>query len=298
MAQQTTNMDPSAGSLTRFLRATEIDTRLLGMVGALLLIWVGFHLYGVVVNGEAARSSRRATCGTSRSRPRPSGSWPAGMVLVIIMRHIDLSVGSMLGFCAMMMGMLQVEWYPQLVGLGHPTIVVLTILSGPCRRHGDRRLPGLARRLSRHPGLHRHAGRPADLARRGVPSGRRAHDLSGRRELRAAGRRALRRPSGATASGWWVCSAARRSCGCCLGPAEPAAATASRSGRSGPNTCSPALGCGICIGATLLVNAYPWPKGIVEQYAAANGDHRARGRAVHQPRLRGAGADPVWAWRS
>ena len=52
MAQQTTNMDRSAGSFTRFLRATEIDTRLLGMIGALLLIWVGFHLYGVIVNGN------------------------------------------------------------------------------------------------------------------------------------------------------------------------------------------------------------------------------------------------------
>jgi D-xylose transport system permease protein len=31
-----------------------------------------------------------------------------------------------------------------------------------------------------------------------------------------------------------------------------------------------ALGCGICLGATLLVNSYPWPKGIVQQYATAN----------------------------
>jgi D-xylose transport system permease protein len=31
------------------------------------------------------------------------------------------------------------------------------------------------------------------------------------------------------------------------------------------------LGCGLVIGATMLVNAYPWPKGIVTQYAAAQG---------------------------
>lgn len=30
------------------------------------------------------------------------------------------------------------------------------------------------------------------------------------------------------------------------------------------------LTCGLVIGATLVVNAYPWPKGIVTQYAAAN----------------------------
>jgi D-xylose transport system permease protein len=29
-------------------------------------------------------------------------------------------------------------------------------------------------------------------------------------------------------------------------------------------------GCGIVIGAVLLVNAYPWPKGIVQQYATAH----------------------------
>ena len=30
------------GGFTRFLRATEIDPRLLGMIGALLLIWLAF----------------------------------------------------------------------------------------------------------------------------------------------------------------------------------------------------------------------------------------------------------------
>ncbi|MBI4046470.1 MAG: sugar ABC transporter permease, partial [Devosia nanyangense] len=36
---------PSAGMgpIQRFLTATELDTRLLGMIGALLLIWLGFH---------------------------------------------------------------------------------------------------------------------------------------------------------------------------------------------------------------------------------------------------------------
>ena len=36
------------GPIAGFVRATELDTRLLGMVGALLLIWVGFHLYGAI----------------------------------------------------------------------------------------------------------------------------------------------------------------------------------------------------------------------------------------------------------
>ena len=42
------------GAFTRFLRATEIDARLLGMIAALVVIWVGFHVYGQVVNNFGA----------------------------------------------------------------------------------------------------------------------------------------------------------------------------------------------------------------------------------------------------
>ncbi|TAG17960.1 MAG: sugar ABC transporter permease, partial [Rhodobacterales bacterium] len=40
------------GGFARFLRATEIDPRLLGMVGALLLIWVAFEVYSAFVLGR------------------------------------------------------------------------------------------------------------------------------------------------------------------------------------------------------------------------------------------------------
>ncbi|MCL4158833.1 UNVERIFIED_CONTAM: hypothetical protein GTU68_053311, partial [Idotea baltica] len=43
-----------------------------------------------------------------------------GMVLVIVTRHIDLSVGSLLGFTAMIM----------VLGLGHPMIWVITVIVG------------------------------------------------------------------------------------------------------------------------------------------------------------------------
>ena len=39
-----------------------------------------------------------------------------GMVLVIVTRHIDLSVGSILGFCAMSMAIIQVWILPDLAG--------------------------------------------------------------------------------------------------------------------------------------------------------------------------------------
>jgi len=41
-----TPKDFKENAFVRFLRATEVDTRLLGMIGALMLIWLGFHFYG------------------------------------------------------------------------------------------------------------------------------------------------------------------------------------------------------------------------------------------------------------
>ena len=84
----------------RFLRATELDTRMLGMVAALLVIWVGFDIYsGIVRPGEGLFGGSFLT---------PRNIWillvqtssiavmTTGMVLIIVMRQIDLSVGSML----------------------------------------------------------------------------------------------------------------------------------------------------------------------------------------------------------
>ena len=52
-------------------------------------------------------------------------------------------------------------------------------------------------------------------------------------------------------------------------------------------------GCGVIVGFVILVNSYPWPKGIVRQYADGQ-QHRDAGRGdVHQPRLRDPGSDPM-----
>ena len=47
MVKSTASSGPrtaEANPVTRFFRATEIDTRLLGMIGALIIIWIGFHI--------------------------------------------------------------------------------------------------------------------------------------------------------------------------------------------------------------------------------------------------------------
>ena len=58
----------------RLLRATEVDTRMLGMIFALLLIWVGFNIYTQIQTGEGLFLTPRNS-GTSASRRLRSRSW-------------------------------------------------------------------------------------------------------------------------------------------------------------------------------------------------------------------------------
>ena len=117
------------GAITRFLNSTEIDTRLLGMLGALTLIWVGFHFYGVIFNNFGACLTPRNLWNLS-VQTSSIGIMATGMVLVIVTRNIDLSVGSMIGVIAMAMGLLQVEVLPQIVGIGHWSIWILAVVLG------------------------------------------------------------------------------------------------------------------------------------------------------------------------
>ncbi|NEX46255.1 sugar ABC transporter permease [Pseudotabrizicola algicola] len=113
----------------RFLSATEIDTRLLGMLAALLLIWGGFHLYGAIVNGNGAFLTPRNLWNLS-VQTSSIGIMATGMVLVIITRNIDLSVGSLIGVTGMTMGILQVDILPPILGLGHWSIWIITCVVG------------------------------------------------------------------------------------------------------------------------------------------------------------------------
>lgn len=113
-----------ANLVTRFFRATEIDTRLLGMVGALLIIWLGFHFLtgGLFLT---PRNLWNLTVQTSSVAVMATG-----MVLVIVTRNIDLSVGSILGFTGMIMGVMQAQILPQLLGFDHPAIWILALAAG------------------------------------------------------------------------------------------------------------------------------------------------------------------------
>lgn len=254
--------------ITRFMKATELDTRLLGMLGALGLIWVGFHLYGVLVNDFGAFLTPRNLWNLS-VQTSSIGIMATGMVAVIITRHIDLSVGSVLGFCAIIMGVLQVNILPQFLGLGHPLLWVITAIVGICIG---------ACVGSFHGWLIAYRGIPAFIVTLGglliwrgaaflITRGETISPLDPTFKLLGGG------PSGAVgATGSWIVGVLG-----CAGVLILLAMGRSQRRKFGfaqrPNWATGLLGvvgCGAVIGAVLLVNSYPWPKGIVKRYAAAN----------------------------
>ncbi len=99
-------------SLRSLLLSTEIDTRLLGMIAALAIIWIGFN----IMSGGLFLTPRNLWNLSVQSAS--VAIMATGMVLIIVSRNIDLSVGSVLGFTAMTMAMIQTEWLPDLLGVG------------------------------------------------------------------------------------------------------------------------------------------------------------------------------------
>ncbi|MGZ4725279.1 MAG: sugar ABC transporter permease [Ilumatobacteraceae bacterium] len=101
-----------ARSWRDMVASTEIDTRLFGMVVALVLIWIGFH----VMSHGAFLTSRNLWNLSVQSAS--IAIMATGMVLIIVSRNIDLSVGSLLGFLGYTMAMVQAQWIPHTFGLG------------------------------------------------------------------------------------------------------------------------------------------------------------------------------------
>src|SRR3569623_1762475 len=99
----------SGNIFKRILAGTELDTRLLGMIGALAQIWSGYQ----VVSGGIFLTPRNLW--NLSVQTAEVSVMATGMVLVLVTRNIDLSVGSLLGFVGMIMGLLQAVWLPPLL---------------------------------------------------------------------------------------------------------------------------------------------------------------------------------------
>jgi D-xylose transport system permease protein len=108
----------------RLFTRLEIDERLLGMVASLIVIWIGFH---ILSDGKFITPRNLYNLSTQTASV---ATMTIGMVFVIVIRQIDLSVGSILGVTAMIIGVVQARWLPPLVGLGSPSIWIITVLAG------------------------------------------------------------------------------------------------------------------------------------------------------------------------
>ena len=109
----------AAGTFRRVAAVLEVDARLLAMFAVLAAIAVGFEF---ATGGFflTARNLFNLSLQTS-----VVAIMATGMVLVIVSRHIDLSVGSLMGLAGMFAAVFQVWVFP--VGAGYNWIVTLLL---------------------------------------------------------------------------------------------------------------------------------------------------------------------------
>jgi D-xylose transport system permease protein len=122
----TTAHAPAAPAKKSLFDTLEIDTRLLGMIGAFVVLCLAFDF---ATDGRflTPRNIFNLTIQTVSV-----AIMATGMVFVIVTRHIDLSVGSLLATCSAVMAVTQTSILPDLLdlGIGHPLIAPITIVVG------------------------------------------------------------------------------------------------------------------------------------------------------------------------
>jgi D-xylose transport system permease protein len=250
---------------------------MLGMITALLVIWVGFDIYsGILRPGEGLFGGSFLT---------PRNLWillvqtssiavmTTGMVLIIVMRQIDLSVGSILGFTSVCIATMQVFWLGPMLGVGHPLIWIVTLILGL----------GIGAAIGAfHGALIAYAGIPSFIVTLGglivwrgaawwVIRGETVAPMDKNFKLIGGGFAGTTPGSiGSTASwvlGFIACAAiivgilnGRRQRQRFKFPLRPVWAEVTLA----------SAGCVLALGASLLVNSYPWPKGVVDRYVAEN----------------------------
>ena len=257
----------------RFLKATELDTRMLGMVGALLLIWIGLQFLSSLrlgvspfdFDGRAFLSPRNLWNLSVQSSS--IAIMATGMVLVIVTRNIDLSVGSLLGFIGMIMGVTQAEFLSRVLGipLGHPSVWMIALAVGLVLGLGLGAIQGF---------LIAYAGIPAFIVTLGgllvwrgaawwVTSGRTVAPMDATFRLMGGG------PTGSIGATWsWVVALVA-----CLGVVFMLVSARRQRIRFNfplrPMWAEALLGsvsCAVILGAVWIANSYPWPIGIVRRY--------------------------------
>jgi D-xylose transport system permease protein len=267
-ASSATSAAPNEPAIRRLLRATEVDTRMIGMIGALALIWVGFNIYTLVQTGEGLFLTPRNLWNLS-VQTSSIAIMATGMVLIIVMRHIDLSVGSIIGFVSTIIGVAQVHILPVYLGLDNPAIWVIAVVIA---------LAIGAAIGAFHGSLVAYVGIPAFIVTLGgqlfwrgaawwVTTGQTIAPLDDRFALMGGGPHGS---IGATAS--WALAALA-----CAGIVFGLYAGRQRRARfrfpqrpMWAEYVIAVVGCFVVLGATAIVNAYPWPERVAAKYAADN----------------------------
>jgi D-xylose transport system permease protein len=109
---QTQAEPPTRTSIRGLFAQTEIDSRLFGMLMAFVLILVTFH---ILSGGTLIQPDNMITMSVQAAGIAIIAT---GMVLVIVSRNIDLSVGSLVGLISMSYALWMTDWFPRIFGLG------------------------------------------------------------------------------------------------------------------------------------------------------------------------------------
>ncbi len=263
-----TSFAPDEPAIRRLIRATEVDTRMIGMIAALALIWFGFNVITWMQTGEGLFLTPRNLWNLS-VQTSSIAIMGTGMVLVIVMRHIDLSVGSIIGFVSTIIGVFQVRFLPVYLGFDNPMIWILSIVVALIVGAAIGGLQG---------SVVAYLGVPAFIVTLGgqlfwrgaawwVPTGQTIAPLDERFALMGGG------PHGSIGATWsWILAALA-----CVGIVISLYAGRRRRARfrfaqrpMWAEYLIAVVGCLVVIGATLIVNAYPWPERVAAAYAKAN----------------------------
>ena len=103
---------PTRTTLRGLLSQAEIDLRMFGMLVALAVILLTFN---ILSGGKFFQPTNMVTLAVQATGVAIIAT---GMVLVIVSRNIDLSVGSLVGIIAMTYALLMTDWMPNILGMG------------------------------------------------------------------------------------------------------------------------------------------------------------------------------------
>ena len=115
-------------------------------------------------SSPAASSSAPPTWSRWRCRRSGTAIMATGMVLIIVSRNIDLSVGSQVGVISMVYAVLMTDFLPDVLGfpeVGSPIMWIVALALGDRTGGAHRRGPGLHHRLRRRALVRGHARRIA-----------------------------------------------------------------------------------------------------------------------------------------